>query len=136
MLPSRVLRSVLCALSCVSVCVHAASRLKSHSLPIQSERDPVLSKGLAGCSFGGRFYSLEDTWHPDLGEPFGVMHCVQCYCEPQKSRRGKVFGKVNCKNIKQDCQDPDCDDPILLPGHCCKTCPKGKACGGNKPEYL
>lgn len=35
-----------------------------------------------GCAFGGRFYSLEDTWHPDLGEPFGVMHCVQCYCEP------------------------------------------------------
>lgn len=35
-----------------------------------------------GCSFGGQFYSLEDTWHPDLGEPFGVMHCVQCYCEP------------------------------------------------------
>ncbi|KAM8904369.1 chordin-like [Spinachia spinachia] len=34
-----------------------------------------------GCSFGGRFYSLEDTWHPDLGEPFGVMHCVQCHCE-------------------------------------------------------
>uniref|UniRef100_A0A3Q1BBW4 Chordin n=1 Tax=Amphiprion ocellaris TaxID=80972 RepID=A0A3Q1BBW4_AMPOC len=80
---------------------------------------------VTGCSFGGRFYSLEDTWHPDLGEPFGVMHCVQCYCEPQKSRRGKVFGKVNCKNIKQDCPDPDCDDPILLPGHCCKTCPKG-----------
>uniref|UniRef100_A0A7N6BIH4 Chordin n=1 Tax=Anabas testudineus TaxID=64144 RepID=A0A7N6BIH4_ANATE len=77
------------------------------------------------CSFGGRFYSLEDTWHPDLGEPFGVMHCVQCHCEPQKSRRGKVLGKVNCKNIKQDCPDPDCDDPILLPGHCCKTCPKG-----------
>ncbi len=43
----------------------------------------------------------------------------------QKSRRGKVFGKVNCKNIKQDCPDLDCDDPVLLPGHCCKTCPKG-----------
>lgn len=43
----------------------------------------------------------------------------------QKSRRGKVFGKVNCKNIKQDCPDPDCDNPILLSGHCCKTCPKG-----------
>uniref|UniRef100_A0A667ZP86 Chordin n=1 Tax=Myripristis murdjan TaxID=586833 RepID=A0A667ZP86_9TELE len=80
---------------------------------------------LTGCSFGGRFYSLEDTWHPDLGEPFGIMHCVQCYCEPQKSRRGKVFGKVNCKNIKQDCPELDCDEPVLLPGHCCKTCPKG-----------
>lgn len=43
----------------------------------------------------------------------------------QKSRRGKVFGKVNCKNIKQDCPDLDCDDSVLLPGHCCKTCPKG-----------
>lgn len=43
----------------------------------------------------------------------------------QKGRRGKVFGKVNCKNIKQDCPDLDCDDPVLLPGHCCKTCPKG-----------
>lgn len=42
----------------------------------------VLFCAFAGCAFGGRFYSLEDTWHPDLGEPFGVMHCVQCYCEP------------------------------------------------------
>lgn len=44
----------------------------------------------------------------------------------QKSRRGKVFGRVNCKNIKQDCPNLDCDDPILLPGHCCRTCHKGK----------
>lgn len=46
--------------------------------------------------------------------------------QQQKSRRGKVSGKVNCKNIKQDCPDLDCDDPVLLPGHCCKTCPKSK----------
>lgn len=43
----------------------------------------------------------------------------------QRSRRGKVFGKVSCRNMKQDCPEPTCDDPILLPGHCCKTCPKG-----------
>ncbi|CAL1571210.1 unnamed protein product [Knipowitschia caucasica] len=116
--------SVLCVLSCAWGHSEAASRLKSPALPIQSEREPLPSKGLSGCSFGGRFYSLEDTWHPDLGEPFGVMHCVQCNCDPQKSRRGKVFGKVNCKNIKQDCPNPDCDDPVLLPGHCCKTCLK------------
>lgn len=43
----------------------------------------LISMGcFTGCSFGGRFYSLEETWHPDLGEPFGVMHCVQCHCEP------------------------------------------------------
>ncbi|TRY92217.1 hypothetical protein DNTS_023794 [Danionella cerebrum] len=101
------------------------SRLKTPALPIQPEREPAMSKGLSGCSFGGRFYSLEDTWHPDLGEPFGVMHCVMCYCEPQRSRRGKVFGKVSCRNIKQNCPEPSCEEPVLLPGHCCKTCPKG-----------
>lgn len=42
-----------------------------------------------------------------------------------------MFGKVNCKNIKQDCPDPDCDDPVLRPGHCCKTCPKGLS-----PHYM
>uniref|UniRef100_A0AAZ3SAV5 Chordin n=1 Tax=Oncorhynchus tshawytscha TaxID=74940 RepID=A0AAZ3SAV5_ONCTS len=84
------------------------------------------SSGLiAGCSFGGRFYSLEDTWHPDLGEPFGVMHCVKCYCETQRGRKGKVLGKVSCKNVKRDCPEPSCDAPVLLPGQCCKTCPKG-----------
>uniref|UniRef100_A0A8K9XZ38 Chordin n=1 Tax=Oncorhynchus mykiss TaxID=8022 RepID=A0A8K9XZ38_ONCMY len=86
------------------------------------------SSGLiAGCSFGGRFYSLEDTWHPDLGEPFGVMHCVKCYCETQRGRKGKVLGKVSCKNVKRDCPEPSCDAPVLLPGQCCKTCPKGDA---------
>ncbi|KAJ4935933.1 hypothetical protein JOQ06_017459 [Pogonophryne albipinna] len=124
MLGPRALRFLLCVLSCAWLRT-GASRLKSPALPIQSEREPLPSKGLAGCSFGGRYYSPEDTWHPDLGEPFGVMHCVQCYCETQKSRRGKVFGKVNCKNIKQDCPELDCSDPVLRPGHCCKTCPIG-----------
>ncbi|MEQ2306173.1 hypothetical protein AMECASPLE_005435 [Ameca splendens] len=124
MLAPRALRSWLCALSCWWLHTGTASRLKTPALPIQSEREPLPSKGLAGCSFGGRFYSLEDTWHPDLGEPFGVMHCVQCHCEPQKSRRGKVSGKVNCRNVKQDCPNLECDDSVLLPGHCCRTCPK------------
>ncbi|XP_034638446.1 chordin [Trachemys scripta elegans] len=93
-------------------------------LPIQPEKDPLPSKGAAGCSFGGRFYALEDTWHPDLGEPFGVMHCVVCYCEPQRNRRGKPTGKVSCKNIKHDCPALPCSESVLLPGHCCKTCPK------------
>ncbi|XP_031591348.1 chordin isoform X1 [Oreochromis aureus] len=120
------LHSLLCALSC-AWWLHggAASRLKSPSLPIQPETEPLPFKGTSGCSFGGRFYSLEDKWHPDLGEPFGIMHCVQCHCEPQKSRRGKVSGKVNCKNIKQDCPALDCDNPVQLAGHCCKTCLQG-----------
>uniref|UniRef100_A0A8C2DWD4 Chordin n=1 Tax=Cyprinus carpio TaxID=7962 RepID=A0A8C2DWD4_CYPCA len=105
------------------ICTHSRPRALSKRLEVSSCCSCLLSQ--SGCSFGGRFYSLEDTWHPDLGEPFGVMHCVMCHCEPQRSRRGKVFGKVSCRNMKQDCPDPSCDDPVLLPGHCCKTCPKG-----------
>ncbi|NWX94574.1 CHRD protein, partial [Nothoprocta pentlandii] len=77
-----------------------------------------------GCAFGGHFYALEETWHPDLGEPFGVMRCVICHCEPQRNRRGKALGKVNCKNMKQECPVPACPRATLLPGHCCHTCPK------------
>ncbi|XP_055751286.1 chordin-like isoform X1 [Salvelinus fontinalis] len=120
------LSSLLCVMSCAWLHSGLASRLKSPVLPIHSEREPLPSKGMSGCSFGGRFYSLEDTWHPDLGEPFGVMHCVQCYCETQRGRKSKVLGKVSCKNVKQDCPEPSCDDPVLLPGQCCKTCPKGE----------
>ncbi|XP_070987063.1 chordin-like [Oncorhynchus clarkii lewisi] len=119
------LSSLMCVMSCALLHSGLASRLKSPILPIQSEREPLTSKGMSGCSFGGRFYSLEDTWHPDLGEPFGVMHCVKCYCETQRGRKGKVLGKVSCKNVKRDCPEPSCDAPVLLPGQCCKTCPKG-----------
>ncbi|XP_033885023.3 chordin-like [Acipenser ruthenus] len=101
-----------------------AFRLKSAALPIQPESEPQQSKGMPGCSFGGKFYAPEDTWHPDLGEPFGVMHCVVCHCESQRNHRGKVFGKVSCKNIKHDCPEPLCSNPVLLPGHCCRSCPK------------
>uniref|UniRef100_A0A8B9IR53 Chordin n=1 Tax=Anser cygnoides TaxID=8845 RepID=A0A8B9IR53_ANSCY len=42
----------------------------------------------------------------------------------QRNRRGKAAGKVNCKNMKQDCPVPACPRATLLPGHCCHTCPK------------
>ncbi|TKS81442.1 Chordin Protein chordino [Collichthys lucidus] len=131
MLSPRALRSLLCVLSCAWLHTGAASRLKSPALPIQSEREPLPSKGLSALFLSQDAHSEPDStlWRTHgtqiLGSPSAVMHCVQCYCEPQKGRRGKVFGKVNCKNIKQDCPDLDCDDPVLLPGHCCKTCPKG-----------
>ena len=34
------------------------------------------------CRFGDRRFELEETWNPDLGPPFGVMHCVHCECVP------------------------------------------------------
>lgn len=42
----------------------------------------------AGCSFGGKVYALDETWHPDLGEPFGVMRCVLCACETVSAPNG------------------------------------------------
>lgn len=48
MLDPRALRAALCALSCAWLHAGAASRLKSPALPIQSEREPLPSKGLSG----------------------------------------------------------------------------------------
>ncbi|XP_069885835.1 chordin isoform X2 [Dipodomys merriami] len=94
------------------------------ALPIRSEKEPLPVRGAAGCSFGGKVYALDETWHPDLGEPFGVMRCVLCACEaPQWGRRGRGPGRVSCKNIKPECPALACGQPLQLPGHCCQTCP-------------
>ncbi|KPJ08456.1 Dorsal-ventral patterning protein Sog [Papilio machaon] len=50
------------------------------------------------------------------------MYCIKCECiSVQKKRR--VVAKVHCRNIKNECPEPSCDTPVLLPGRCCKTCP-------------
>uniref|UniRef100_A0A8C0A3Q0 Chordin n=1 Tax=Bos mutus grunniens TaxID=30521 RepID=A0A8C0A3Q0_BOSMU len=98
------------------------------ALPIRPEKEPLPIRGAAGCSFGGKVYALDETWHPDLGEPFGVMRCVLCACEaPQWGRRARGAGRVSCKNIKPECPTLACGQPRQLPGHCCQTCPQGKA---------
>uniref|UniRef100_A0A8C3F0U5 Chordin n=1 Tax=Chrysemys picta bellii TaxID=8478 RepID=A0A8C3F0U5_CHRPI len=53
-------------------------------------------------------------------------HAEDYFCLPsqQRNRRGKPTGKVSCKNIKHDCPALPCSESVLLPGHCCKTCPK------------
>ncbi|XP_017653178.1 chordin isoform X3 [Nannospalax galili] len=95
------------------------------ALPIRSEKEPLPVRGAAGCSFGGKVYALDETWHPDLGEPFGVMRCVLCACEaPQWGRRWRGPGRVSCKNIKPQCPTLACGQPRQLPGHCCQTCPQ------------
>lgn len=71
--------------------------------PARAGQRPLAKTVPAGCSFGGKVYALDETWHPDLGEPFGVMRCVLCACEavswtrwrrppPGPSRRGKALG--------------------------------------------
>uniref|UniRef100_G3QD07 Chordin n=1 Tax=Gorilla gorilla gorilla TaxID=9595 RepID=G3QD07_GORGO len=91
----------------------------------------------AGCSFGGKVYALDETWHPDLGEPFGVMRCVLCACEaPQWGRRTRGPGRVSCKNIKPECPTPACGQPRQLPGHCCQTCPQERSSSERQPSGL
>uniref|UniRef100_A0A250Y637 Chordin n=1 Tax=Castor canadensis TaxID=51338 RepID=A0A250Y637_CASCN len=107
------------------------------ALPIRSEKEPLPVRGAAGCSFGGKVYALDETWHPDLGEPFGVMRCVLCACEaPQWGRRGRGPGRVSCKNIKPECPTLACGQPHQLPGHCCQTCPQERSNPEQQPSGL
>ncbi|CAG2182989.1 unnamed protein product, partial [Oppiella nova] len=55
-------------------------------------------------------------------QPFGVYYCIRCECVSVQ-RKSRVVAKVRCKNLKNDCPKPTCDDPVLLPERCCKTCP-------------
>lgn len=73
------------------------------------------------CEFGRSTFELEEIWQPDLGPPFGVMHCIQCECVPVHRKR-RVVGRVRCRDIKRDCPKPTCKEPVLLEGQCCKTC--------------
>ncbi|XP_073445323.1 chordin [Dendrobates tinctorius] len=95
-------------------------------LPIKPEQDPLPSKAQLGCRLGGKTYPLEHTWHPDLGKPFGVAHCVVCRCEAHRNRWTKDYGKISCKSIKNQCPTPTCANPIEIPGQCCRVCPKSK----------
>uniref|UniRef100_A0A8C9BG24 Chordin n=1 Tax=Phocoena sinus TaxID=42100 RepID=A0A8C9BG24_PHOSS len=107
------------------------------ALPIRPEKEPLPIRGAAGCSFGGKVYALDETWHPDLGEPFGVMRCVLCACEaPQWGRRARGAGRVSCKNIKPECPTLACGQPRQLPGHCCQTCPQERSGPEKQPMGL
>uniref|UniRef100_G1R3P2 Chordin n=1 Tax=Nomascus leucogenys TaxID=61853 RepID=G1R3P2_NOMLE len=107
------------------------------ALPIRSEKEPLPVRGAAGCSFGGKVYALDETWHPDLGEPFGVMRCVLCACEaPQWGRRTRGPGRVSCKNIKPECPTLACGQPRQLPGHCCQSCPQERSSSERQPSGL
>ncbi|KAM6222797.1 chordin isoform 2-T2 [Rhynchocyon petersi] len=108
------------------------------ALPIRPEKEPLPVRGAAGCSFGGKVYALDETWHPDLGEPFGVMRCVLCACEVQSQwgRRARGLGRVSCKNIKPECPALTCRQPRQLPGHCCQTCPPERSGPERQPSGL
>ncbi|XP_064611793.1 chordin-like [Liolophura sinensis] len=92
-------------------------------MPLKADWDRGLKKTTPGCKLGGKFYELEEKWSPEL-EPVGVMFCVKCQCLPV-IKKGVLsqHGKVECRNIKNQCPEPKCDDPEIRPGMCCKSCP-------------
>ncbi|XP_010571398.1 PREDICTED: chordin [Haliaeetus leucocephalus] len=70
------------------------------------------------CGEGGHTLARFGTVLPGCAPP------PHTHTPQQRNRRGKPAGKVNCKNMKQDCPVPACPRATLLPGHCCHTCPK------------
>ncbi|XP_071945063.1 chordin-like [Antedon mediterranea] len=98
---------------------------KGH-IPLKAERNPPHSRGIPGCIFGGKVYDLETSWHPNLGEPFFEMVCMDCHCIPIVVN-DTVVGKVSCEDVKGKCADVDVcrngEDPVQQPGDCCKSCP-------------
>jgi chordin len=74
------------------------------------------------CQFGKSLHEIGSTWFADLGPPFGVMYCIKCQCVPVQKKR-RIVAKVHCRNIKNECPKPTCDEPVLYPGRCCKVCP-------------
>ncbi|CAG2109876.1 unnamed protein product [Medioppia subpectinata] len=76
---------------------------------------------LTHCPFGNETHEVGAHWKPNL-QPFGVYYCIRCECISVQ-RKNRNVAKVRCKNLKNDCPKPTCDDPVLLPERCCKTCP-------------
>ncbi|KAJ6637065.1 Dorsal-ventral patterning protein Sog [Pseudolycoriella hygida] len=90
--------------------------------PLLVEDDGSRNNRPAECQFGKNLKELGSTWFADLGPPFGVMYCLKCECVPVTKRR-RIVARVQCRNIKNECPKAMCDEPIQLPGRCCKVCP-------------
>ncbi|XP_077508917.1 chordin short gastrulation isoform X2 [Amblyomma americanum] len=113
---------VVLVLFAVGTAEAARRRTGSGKPPIVEEATRRKLNRQTHCQFGNLTYELEERWRPDLGPPFGVLYCVRCECTPVH-RKKRVVARVRCENIKNDCPKPTCDEPVLLPERCCKTCP-------------
>ncbi|CAG9862254.1 unnamed protein product [Phyllotreta striolata] len=105
-----------------------ASTLARNRSPLLDEDKGLTRNKAAECIFGKEIRELGSQWIPDLGVPIGVLYCMKCECVPFHRKR-RIVARVQCRNIKNECPEPTCDDPVLLPERCCKTCP-----GDNKNE--
>lgn len=41
----------------------------------------------------------------------------------QATKKRRIVARVQCRNIKDECPKVTCDEPVQLPGRCCKLCP-------------
>ncbi|XP_031638652.1 dorsal-ventral patterning protein Sog-like [Contarinia nasturtii] len=76
----------------------------------------------AECRLGNTLHELGSKWYADLGPPFGIMYCIVCSCNAVTKRK-RILARTQCRNIKNECPKLDCDEPLQLPGKCCKVCP-------------
>ncbi|ALC48636.1 sog [Drosophila busckii] len=116
---------IVALLLCLSSCLPQVAQARRHSPLLLEESDTGRRSNrpaVTECQFGKVLRELGSTWYADLGPPFGVMYCIKCECVAIPKKR-RIVARVQCRNIKNECPPAKCDDPISLPGKCCKTCP-------------
>ncbi|EDW66367.2 dorsal-ventral patterning protein Sog [Drosophila virilis] len=124
-LQQLLLVALLLCLSSLSSCWPQAVQARRHAPLMFEEADTARRSNrpaVTECQFGKVLRELGSTWYADLGPPFGVMYCIKCECVAIPKKR-RIVARVQCRNIKNECPPAKCDDPISLPGKCCKTCP-------------
>lgn len=113
---------MLSALVVLALAALAPATARRHAPDLREDEPARRTTRPAECLFGKQAMELGSKWFADLGPPFGVMYCIKCECVAVQKKR-RVVAKVHCRNIKNECPEPSCDTPVLLPGRCCKTCP-------------
>ncbi|KAB0795027.1 hypothetical protein PPYR_11866 [Photinus pyralis] len=103
----------------MSIAYNADARSKS---PLMDDEGGRTKNKAAECVFGKQVRELGSQWVPDLGVPIGVLYCMKCECVPFRKKR-RIVARVQCRSIKKECPVPSCEEPVLLPGRCCKICP-------------
>ncbi|XP_069120814.1 chordin-like [Argopecten irradians] len=90
---------------------------------LSSLKEWVDPNPLPGCVLGNEHYRLKEKFSPPI-EPYGKMNCLICQCIPLM-KKGILhhYGKVRCVKLENECPLPNCPNPVLLPGKCCKSCP-------------
>lgn len=109
-------------------------RKNGHKLPLKEDKlflqqmvrnhnKNQTNSRLSHCTFGNQNFAVDDRWKPNLGPPFGLLVCMRCECLSVHRKNNRTVTRVKCKNMKSECPKLDCDEPVLLPDHCCKSCP-------------